>query len=407
MTVPEAMTNPTTAASVPFDYAASRAHAAAPARSRIEVIDVMRGLVMVVMLLDHVRETFYLHKQVTDPMDVGTTEPALFFSRLGAHFCAPMFVFLTGLGAWLYANPASGTPRPATAFLVKRGLLLIVLEITLVSFAWSGTLPYTIYLQVIWVIGLCMIVLGLLHRLPRGLLAAIAIALVFAHNALTPISFAPGSAGYVPWTILHDRGFLVAEGAMKVKVSYPLLPWIGVIIAGYLAGPLYARTTDATTRSRTLVIAGAASLALLVVLRGLNIYGVTLPWVHGPDLLHTAMSWLDFTKYPPSLDFLLLTLGVGVILMARLESVHNAFTRMLATFGGAPMFYYLLHLYTLLALQKLMVALVGANHGARFGLDHFWPVWLISAAMVPLLYYPCRAFARFKRTTNQTWVRYF
>lgn len=400
------MTNPITA-SATLGYATPRAQTAAAPRSRIEVIDVMRGLVMVVMLLDHVRETFYLHKQVTDPMDVEATEPSLFFSRLATHFCAPMFVFLTGVGAWLYANPPSGVPRPATGFLVKRGILLVVLEITLVSFAWSGTFPYTIYLQVIWAIGLCMIALGLLHRLPRALLAAIAIGLVFGHNALAPISFAPGSAGYVPWTILHDRGFLVADGAVKVKVSYPLLPWIGVILIGYLAGPLYARTTAAATRARSLVIAGAASLALLVALRGLNVYGETLPWVPGPDFLRTAMSWLDFTKYPPSLDFLLLTLGVGLIVMARIEPVHNAFTRMLATFGGAPMFYYVLHLYVLLALQKLMVALVGANHGERFGLDHFWPVWLISASMLPFLYYPCRAFARFKRTTSQAWVRYF
>jgi hypothetical protein len=119
------------------------------------------------------------------------------------------------------------------------------------------------------------------------------------------------------------------------------------------------------------------------------------------------MSWLNFTKYPPSLDFLLLTLGVGFVLLARLEPVRNGFTRMLATFGGAPMFFYLLHLYLLLALQRLMLAIVGPTHGERFGIDQFWPVWLISIALVPVLYFPCRAFARFKRTTNQAWVRYF
>lgn len=405
------MTSPTSIAAESLPYTPSKeASAAQPAqaRSRIEVIDVMRGLVMVVMLLDHVRETFYLHKQVADPMDVSTTEPSLFFSRLAAHFCAPMFVFLTGLSAWLYANPASGVPRSATGFLVKRGLLLIALEITLVTFAWTGKFPPpTIYLQVIWVIGLCMIVLALLHRLPRVVLAAIGFALVFGHNLLTPIAFAPGSAGFLPWTILHDRGFLVSEGLMKVKVSYPLLPWIGVILLGYLAGPLYSRTMDAARRARVLMGLGVACLALLLVLRGFNIYGETLPWVRGEDFLHTLMSWLNFTKYPPSLDFLLLTLGVGLMLLARMEPVRNGFTRMLATFGGAPMFYYLLHLYLLLALQRLMLAIVGPNHGERFGLDQFWPVWLISIALVPVLYFPCRAFARFKRTTNQTWVRYF
>ena len=405
------MTSPTSIASESLPYATSRAASAAQpaqARSRIEVIDVMRGLVMVLMLLDHVRETFYLHRQVSDPMDVATTEPSLFFSRLAAHFCAPMFVFLTGLSAWLYANPASGAPRSATGFLVKRGLLLILLEVTLVTFAWNGKFPPpTIWLQVIWVIGLCMIILGLVHRLPRWILAAVGFALVFGHNLLTPIQFEPGSAGYVLWTILHDRGFLIADGFIKLKVSYPLLPWIGVILLGYVAGPLYGKAMAPAQRARALTALGAGCLVLLALLRGFNIYGETLPWVQGQDFLHTLMSWLNFTKYPPSLDFLLLTLGVGFVLLALFEPIRNGFTRMLAAFGGAPMFFYLLHLYLLLALQLFLVAIVGPTHGERFGLNQFWPVWVISLLLVPVLYFPCRAFARFKRTTNQAWVRYF
>src|SRR6185295_20211947 len=173
-------------------YVASPAAAAQPAlaRSRIEVIDVMRGLVMVIMLFDHVRERFYLHVAVSDPMDVATTEPKLFFTRVAAHFCAPMFVFLTGLGAWLYANPANGAPRSATGFLVKRGLLLVVLEVTVILLTWVETFPpHTIWLQVIWVIGICMIILGFTHQLPRWILAVVAFALVFGHNLLTPIHF--------------------------------------------------------------------------------------------------------------------------------------------------------------------------------------------------------------------------
>jgi len=400
------MTDSTSVATESLPYDAPRA-AASTARARIEVIDVMRGLVMVIMLLDHVRETFYLHKQVTDPMDVAATEPSLFFSRLAAHFCAPMFVFLTGMGAWLYANPSSG-PRSPTGFLVKRGLLLIFLELTLVTFAWNGKFPPpTIWLQVIWVIGVCMIILGLVHALPRWLLAVAATALVFGHNALSGIHVEPGQAGYALWTILHDRGFLVPEGFIKLKVSYPLLPWIGVILFGWLAGPLYARSMQAPKRDRILTLMGVACLALLALLRGFNIYGETLPWTVQQDATHTAMSFLNYTKYPPSLDFLLLTLGVGFVVFPRLEALSNGFTRMLATFGGAPMFYYLFHLYLLLALQLLLVALLGANHGDRFGLDEFWPVWLISIALVPVLYFPCRAFARFKRTSSQAWVRYF
>ena len=263
--------------------------------ARVASIDVMRGLVMMIMMLDHVRETFFLRWQVTDPMDVAQTEPALFFSRFAAHFCAPMFVFLTGLSAWLYAHPSAG-PRPATGFLLKRGLFLVGLEVLVVSVAWTGIFPApTIYLQVIWVIGLAMIALALLHQLPRAVLAVIGLVIVAGHNLLTPVTFAPGDWGYIPWTILHDRGFLVAEGALKIKVSYPLLPWIGVIVLGYVAGPWYARTVDSARRRSLLVTAGVAALAVLLVLRGLNIYGETLDWTTGETALRTVMSFLNVT----------------------------------------------------------------------------------------------------------------
>ena len=374
--------------------------------ARVASIDVMRGLVMMIMMLDHVRETFFLRWQVTDPMDVAQTEPALFFSRFAAHFCAPMFVFLTGLSAWLYAHPSAG-PRPATGFLLKRGLFLVVLEVLVVSVAWTGIFPApTIYLQVIWVIGLAMIALALLHRLPRAVLAVIGLVIVCGHNLLTPVTFAPGDWGYIPWTILHDRGFLVAEGALKIKVSYPLLPWIGVIVLGYVAGPWYARTVDSARRRSLLVTAGVTALAVLLVLRGLNIYGETLEWTTGETALRTVMSFLNVTKSPPSLAFLLLTLGVGLVVLGWLEQRDNLFLRVCAWFGGAPMFYYLLHLFLLLTLQKLAVAIFGANYGSRYEFDHLWQVWLLSAALIPLLYWPCKAFAAFKRRTSMGWVRY-
>jgi uncharacterized membrane protein len=376
-------------------------------RSRIAVIDVLRGLVMLIMLFDHVRETLYLHMQVTDPMTVAATEPALFFTRMAAHFCAPMFVFLTGLSAWLYAHPAAG-PRNATGFLVKRGLLLVGLELVVVNFAWAGQFPPPVlYLQVIWVIGLAMIILALVHRLSLKLLMAVGLLIVFGHNALTWISFEPGSIAYDAWTILLHRGFLVADGAIKLKVTYPLLPWVGVILLGYAAGPLYAKAMDPQRRRQLLLMLGAVSLLLLAVLRGFNIYGEELPWVHGATAVQTVMSFFNFTKYPPSLDFLLMTIGTGMLALAVMEPLENWFTRACATFGGAPMFYYLLHLYLLLAMQHVLVTLFGANHGARFGVDQLWPVWVVALILMPVLYVPCRAFANFKRTSNQAWVRYF
>ena len=376
-------------------------------RARIAVIDVMRGLVMLIMLFDHVRETFFLHHQVGDPMDAAHVDPALFFTRLAAHVCAPMFVFLTGLSAWLYAHPAAG-PRSASGFLFKRGLLLVVLELVFVNFAWMGTFtPAILYLQVIWVIGLAMMALAVLHKLPLKVLAVLGVAIIAGQHLLTDLRAQEGSFAYYVLTVLLQRGYLVADGAMKIKVSYPLLPWIGVIVLGYVAGPLYARSRSPEERRRLLLALGGGGLLLLAVLRGFNLYGETLPWLAGDTAVRTAMSVLNFTKYPPSLDFLLFTLGLGLLGMAWLESVDNWFTRACATFGGAPMFYYLLHLYLLLAIRIAVTAVLGANHGDRYGVEHVWQVWLIALALMPVLYYPCRAFANYKRTSKQAWVRYF
>lgn len=376
-------------------------------RARIAIIDVLRGLVMLIMLFDHVRETVFLHHQVSDPMDAAGVDPALFFTRLAAHVCAPMFVFLTGLSAWLYAHPAAG-PRSAAGFLFKRGLLLVVLELVFVNFAWSGAFPPAVlYLQVIWVIGLAMMALAVLHKLPLKALALLGVAIVAGQHLLTGLRAEPGSLAYHVLTVLLQRGYLVADGAMKIKVSYPLLPWIGVIVLGYAAGPLYARSRSLEGRRRLLLALGGGSLLLLGLLRGFNIYGETLPWVAGDTAVRTAMSVLNFTKYPPSLDFLLFTLGLGLLGLAWLESVDNWFTRVCATFGGAPMFYYLLHLYLLLVIGITLTAVLGANHGTRYGVEHIWQVWLLALALMPVLYFPCRAFAHYKRTSRQAWVRYF
>jgi uncharacterized membrane protein len=381
---------------------------AASQSARIGSIDIMRGLVMLFMLVDHMRETVYLHLQVSDPMNVDTTEPALFFTRMCAHLCAPTFVFLTGLGAWLYANPPNGPARSPSGFLFKRGLLLVVLEITIVSLSWTGVFPPThIWLQVIWVIGLSMIVLSLAVKLPYLVIAAIGASIVFGHNLLTPISFQPGEPGFTLWTILHDRGFLVADGPLIVKVSYPLLPWIGVIFLGYVAGPIFSGALSTAQRRRTLLLLGIACLVVLLLLRGFNIYGETQPWLPRSDSIRTIMDWLNFTKYPPSLDFLLLTLGGAFLLLRVFDGVKNRATETVRLFGGAPMFFYILHLYALLFFYKLGLAIVGPNVGDRFGVQHVYHIWLMAIVFAVVLYFPTRAFSQYKRRSTRAWVRYF
>jgi uncharacterized membrane protein len=378
--------------------------------ARIGAIDLMRGLVMLLMAVDHVRENIFAHMVISDPVDPGNTSPALFFTRLTAHLCAPTFVFLTGLGAWLYANPPGRPPRSPAGFLFKRGLLLLVLECTLVSIAWYGDLPpHTVFLQVIWAIGLSMIVLAAVSSLPLRWLGAAGLLIVFGHNAFSGVHFQPGEAGYVPWMILHDRGFLPIAGAIKWKVSYPVLPWIGVILCGFAAGPIYGAATSSERRRQLLLWLGAGSLLLLAVLRGFNIYGETLPWAPGTNLVHSAMSFLSLTKYPPSLDFLLFTLGVAFLLLRGFERLDygNRLVGAIRTIGGAPMFFYLLHLYALLLMQTLAVRFFGANHGTRFGVEHVYTLWLTAVVLVLLLYFPVRAFANYKRRSTQAWVRYF
>ena len=374
-------------------------------KSRIHSIDIMRGVVILLMLLDHVRERFFLHMQVSDPMDVDVTSPGLFWSRFAAHFCAPTFIFLTGLSAWLYSHPSSGKLRSARSFLVKRGLFLIALEVTVICFSWMGYF-HTIWLQVMWAIGLCMLALALLINLPQRMLLVLGLLIVFGHNLLTPISFSPDEWGYTAWTILHDRGYISQGGFIDVKISYPVLPWIGVILLGYCAGPLYAHTRTTDDRKQWLIGLGLACAALFVILRGLNIYGETLPWQQFASTAQTAMSIFNVTKYPPSLSFLLITLAMMFFGLCVFERPLNRFSNALRVYGSVPMFFYILHLYVLLLLYSLVKAVFGTNHGDYFGVNDIAWIWLISAILAAVLYWPTKAFSRYKRKANKPWLKY-
>lgn len=375
-------------------------------KSRIMSIDALRGFVMLLMLIDHVREYFFIHAQVSDPVDLSATGPALFFTRLAAHLCAPVFVALTGLSAWLYGQQRGGS-KAVSAFLFKRGLFLILLEVTLVNFAWTFSLtPSIIFLQVIWVIGLSMIALAGLLWLPRAALIALGLGIVLLHNLLDPIAFAPGTPGHAFWAILHDRSLIDLPWGGQARTSYPLLPWIGVIALGYAVGPWFARGSDAVERRKKLVATGAVSLLLFVALRAVNIYGEPLPWTAGETPLHTLMSFLNLTKYPPSADFLLLTLGVGALVLTAAEKIPPRVLALIAVFGTAPLFFYLLHLYALHLLNIAALALFGANQGVHFSLPGVGSLWLMAAVMAVPLWFACRWFANVKKHSGRPWMSY-
>lgn len=376
--------------------------APAATNTRLIAIDALRGLVMVFMLVDHVRETWFLHMQVSDPVDANTSDPALFFTRFVSIFCAPVFVALTGLSAWLYGQ--SHTKTEVSSFLFKRGLFLIFLELTFVGFAWTAKFPpTTFWLQVIWAIGICMVALSALIHLPRPTLFAIGLIIVFGHNLLDGIVMTEGEPLFPLWAILHQRSIIHLGGGMIAKTTYPILPWIGVIVLGYVAGPWFARGSDPAPRIRRLATLGAGLALAFVLLRFANIYG-DKPWFHAETPLRTVMSFVALTKYPPSLLFLLPTIGFGALMLALFEKFENSRAMpVLAVLGGAPMFYYLLHLYVLKALYLIALAIYGPTKGTVYGVDNVSTIWIWVAILIVPLYLPTRWFAGLKQRRKDIW----
>ncbi|MBA0197649.1 DUF1624 domain-containing protein [Pectobacterium brasiliense] len=375
---------------------------------RLIAIDALRGLVMVLMLLDHVRETFYLHLQLADPIDVTSTDPMLFINRTLAHLCAPVFVFLTGLSAALYHQKVQDR-RQTALFLFQRGLILILLELTLVNFAWTFQFPpQVIYLQVIWAIGMSMLALSALIWLPAGLVFILGIVIVGGHNLLDSLQASAGSIWSIPWAILHDRGWIDIGDTFRMRTSYPVLPWIGVISLGYVAGALYRKEVFPLQRQKVLLTLAGITLALFFVLRSINLYGEK-PWQQGDVITQTLMSYFNITKYPPSLLFLCLTLSIGLCLLAVFErQQQRRWLVILASFGAAPMFFYLLHLYVLKGMYLTAVAIWGKNQGEWFGFSAVWQLWVCTLVLMVVLFLPVRAFARLKaRRRDIRWLKYF
>ena len=394
----------------------SRSDTAPRAHARVDSVDFLRGLVMILMALDHTRD--YFGDLAANPTALAATTAPLFLTRWITHICAPTFFLLTGTGAYLARRhrTTSGLSR----FLLTRGLWLVLLELTLMRFFWQFNIDYRVtMLTVLWALGWSMIVLAALVHLPVRVVTAVGIAIIVLHHFLDPVTAAAVGALAPLWTVLHQPGVLLATPQAVVFVAYPLIPWIGVTAVGYGLGQVF--TWEPAERRRVLLRAGLAVVAAFLVLRLVNTYGDPRRWYPQASALFTALAFINTTKYPPSLLFLLMTLGPALLI---LRAVDGRVPRLLApavTIGRVPFFYYVMHVVVLhvLAVVASLVRYgevrwmfesptiaqfpVTQPPGWPAGLPVVYAIWLL---VVVLLYPLCRWFAGVKARRRDAWLSY-
>ena len=397
---------------------------------RIDSIDLLRGIVMVIMMLDHTRDFVHNAALQFDPTDLSRTNIVLFFTRWITHFCAPVFVFLAGTGAYLQL--ARGKRKAQLSrFLVTRGLWLIFLELTIVKLGvfFNPDIRFLGFLQVIWVIGVSMIILAALIYLPKSAIATFGLLMIALHNLLDTIRVegwqGPGSP--IPtvseklWIVLHQAfyGFpILGDNSPVIAVIYPLVPWVGVMAVGYAFGVLYQ--LDPQRRRRLLLTIGGAATALFIVIRAINVYGDPSQWSSQKNFVFTVLSFVNTTKYPPSLLFLLMTLGPSILALAVFEvkTSGGAIRSFFVTFGRVPLFFYILQWFTAHIISIVLHLAFGkpvswlwqspinfgqSQPGIGFNLGVVYLAWI---AGVLLLYPLCRWFAGVKQRRRDWWLSY-
>ena len=386
---------------------------------RIESLDFLRGVVMILMALDHVRMYFALGTWYAEPTNLATTTPLLFFTRWITHFCAPVFVFLAGTSAFLYGTKKNNVNKTAW-FLFTRGLWLVFVELVIVNFAWTFDITYSFrILQVIWAIGISMVVLSGLIFLPKPWIFTTGMILVFGHNLLDPITVQGSSIRDLAWYTLHQPDTVFIGGSL-VNFVYPVLPWIGLMALGYVFGILYKNSFPADRRRRWLLGIGLAAILLFVLLRAFNLYGEPQKWQAQDSPVFTLLSFLNTTKYPPSLHFLLMTMGPSLIFLSIFERYQTRLPSPVTVFGRVPFFFYILHLYVIHVLALLLLIYEGRDPteyilsasalrsgnliNVGLGLGAVYVIWVV---VIGLLYPICRWYQRYREEhPSQWWLRY-
>ena len=390
----------------------------AMSKSRLLSVDALRGFVMIIMALDHTREFFHSGAMVFQPEDLSRTTTVLFFTRWITHICAPVFVFTAGLGAYFWMSHGR-TPAQLSSFLWKRGVWLAILDLTVIRFALAYSMLHgVLILSVLWALGLSMIALGFLIRIPVRWLATGSVAVIVLHNLMDSVMASQfGSAGWI-WKILHEQGVFSVGGAL-VLVAYPIVPWVAVMALGFCFGKIMI--LDPLKRQWWLSRIGIGMIVAFLVLRAINVYGDPQRWsTNFPGM--TLLSFLRCTKYPASLDFLLMTLGPALLLLSWFTRMKFARTNPLIVFGRVPLFYFIVHLYVIHALT-IPLALLRYGRAAfllkplpsmggpaelyppQYGYG-LWTVYAVWVAVVVLLYPLCLWFARLKERRTDWWLSF-
>lgn len=384
-------------------------------KTRITSIDFLRGTIMIIMALDHVRDYLYSGSFLFDPLDLDKTSVALFFTRWITHFCAPIFMLLAGTSAFLMSRKKTKTEL--SVFLIKRGLWLVFLELVVVNFGWNFNIAFPMLLFItIWALGISMIVLAGLIHLPKKLILVLCLLVVFGHNLLDNVHVAGNNLAGFGWAFLHDqRPFF--WGKEILLVGYPIIPLVAIMPLGYCLGGLFTPEYSVEKRKKILLMIGGAAILLFIVIRYLNFYGDPVKWSMQKTPFFTFLSFIKVNKYPPSLLYVLMTIGSALLFLAFTEKLQNGLVKVVSVYGRVPMFYYLIHIYIIHLIAMIASAFTPGQNW------HIWilekPIWFTSdlkgygfslpvaylfwIAIVVGLYPLCKRYDAYKQLHKEKW----
>ncbi len=363
---------------------------------------------MVIMALDHTRDYFFQSSALLDLTDPASTTLPIYLTRWISHFCAPAFSFLAGISAFLVGKRK--TKNELSVFLLKRGLWLVFIELTIITFAWYFDVHFrNIDMAVIWSLGISMIFLAAIIHLPAKLILLFSCLLIAGHNLLDNVQ----ANGNVGWSILHEFAVIKLSDAHQLNVVYPIIPWIAVMALGYYFGGYYDHHIDGKRRQKLFNLIGILAIVAFLLIRWTNAYGDLLKWEPYETATQTVMSFFNLTKYPPSLLYLLVTLGGTFLFLANTENFRGKSADVFATFGRVPFFYYILHLYFIRTLALIVAGLTGYGWTLMvqttfdpdlkdFGFD-LWIVYFIWIGIIFMLYPLCKWFDDYKKNHREKW----